>query len=74
MRSEFSLRARLLLGTILWTLGLFMVTGIVTTVLMLALEYLVFHTKLGTAMRAVSYSPDTAALMGIPVDRVVTSS
>jgi branched-chain amino acid transport system permease protein len=43
-----------------------------SAVLMLALEYLVFHTKLGTAMRAVSYSPDTAALMGIPVDRVVS--
>ncbi|HEY4234743.1 MAG TPA: branched-chain amino acid ABC transporter permease [Lacipirellulaceae bacterium] len=40
--------------------------------LMLALEYLVFHTKLGTAMRAVSFSPDTASLMGIPVDRVVS--
>ena len=36
------------------------------------LEYLVFRTKLGTAMRAVSYSPTTAALMGIPVDRVVS--
>jgi branched-chain amino acid transport system permease protein len=43
-----------------------------SAVLMLALEYLVFHTKLGTAMRAVSYSPDTASLMGIPVDRVVS--
>jgi branched-chain amino acid transport system permease protein len=41
-------------------------------VLMLALEYLVFRTKLGTAMRAVSFNPDTASLMGIPVDRVVS--
>ena len=41
-------------------------------VLMIGLEYLVFRTKLGTAMRAVSYSPTTAALMGIPVDRVVS--
>jgi branched-chain amino acid transport system permease protein len=55
------------------------VIGLVDTVilgtsaaLMLALEYLVFHTKLGTAMRAVSFSPDTASLMGIPVDRVVS--
>lgn len=40
--------------------------------LMLILEYLVFRTKLGTAMRAVSYNPDTASLMGIPVDRVVS--
>ncbi|MDX1968618.1 MAG: branched-chain amino acid ABC transporter permease [Planctomycetaceae bacterium] len=40
--------------------------------LMLVLEYLIFHTKLGTAMRAVSFNADTAALMGIPVDRVVS--
>lgn len=40
--------------------------------LMLVLEYLVFRTKLGTAMRAVSYNTDTAALMGIPVDRVIS--
>jgi branched-chain amino acid transport system permease protein len=41
-------------------------------VLMLALEFVVFRTKLGTAMRAVSFSPDTASLMGIPVDRVIS--
>jgi signal transduction histidine kinase len=35
MKTELSLRARLLLGTILWTSGLFAVTGIVTTMLML---------------------------------------
>jgi branched-chain amino acid transport system permease protein len=40
--------------------------------LMLGLEFLVFRTKLGTAMRAVSDNPETAALMGIPVDRVIT--
>lgn len=43
-----------------------------SAVLMLVLETLIFHTKLGTAMRAVSYNTDTAALMGIPVDRVVS--
>lgn len=41
-------------------------------VLMLILEYLVYRTKLGTAMRAVSFNPDTASLMGIPVDRVIS--
>ncbi len=41
-------------------------------VLMLALEYLVFRTKLGTAMRAVSFDTDIASLMGIPVDRIVS--
>jgi branched-chain amino acid transport system permease protein len=40
--------------------------------LMLALEWLVFRTKLGRAMRAVSFSPTNAALMGIPVDRVIS--
>ncbi len=41
-------------------------------VLMLALQYLVFGTKLGRAMRAVSYDMRSAALMGINVDRVVS--
>ena len=40
--------------------------------LMLALEWLVFRTRLGRAMRAVSFSPSTAALMGVPVDRVIS--
>ena len=31
-----------------------------------------FRTKLGTAMRAVSFDFDAAALMGVPVDRVVS--
>ncbi len=41
-------------------------------VLMLILEYLVYRTKLGTAMRAVSFNTDNASLMGIPVDRVIS--
>jgi branched-chain amino acid transport system permease protein len=41
-------------------------------VLMAALDWLVFRTKLGRAMRAVSFSPKVAALMGIPVDRVIS--
>jgi branched-chain amino acid transport system permease protein len=41
-------------------------------ILMIGLEYLVFRTKLGTAMRAVSYDIDTASLMGVPVDRVIS--
>ena len=40
--------------------------------LMILLEYLVFRTKIGMAMRAVSYDFDAAALMGVPVDRVVS--
>ncbi len=41
-------------------------------VLMVVLEWLVFHTKLGRAMRAVSYDTRNAALMGVPVDRVIS--
>jgi branched-chain amino acid transport system permease protein len=49
------------------------VVGIGTAiVLMIALDYLVFHTKLGRAMRAVSHNPANASLMGIPVDRVIS--
>jgi branched-subunit amino acid ABC-type transport system permease component len=41
-------------------------------VLMLLLDWLVFRTKLGRAMRAVSFSPGNAAIMGINVDRVIS--
>lgn len=40
--------------------------------LMLALDRVVFGTRLGRAMRAVSFNPSNAALMGIPVDRVIS--
>lgn len=40
--------------------------------LMAALEILIFHTRLGMAMRAVSFNTDYAALMGIPIDRVIS--
>jgi len=43
----------------------------VTIVLMVGLHYVVERTQMGRAMRAVSVSRDAAALMGIPVDRVV---
>ena len=39
--------------------------------LMIGMEVLIFHTKLGRAMRAVSFNHRTAALMGINVDRVI---
>lgn len=45
---------------------------VTSAALMIALEYLVFRTKLGTALRAVSFDCDAAALMGVPVDRVVS--
>ncbi|MFO0830584.1 MAG: branched-chain amino acid ABC transporter permease [Phycisphaerales bacterium] len=40
--------------------------------LMVALDWLIFRTKLGRGMRAVSHSTTTAALMGVPVDRTVS--
>ena len=48
------------------------VTLSVTLVLMVILHHIVERTQLGRAMRAVSHSRDTSALMGIPVDRVVS--
>lgn len=40
--------------------------------LMLALEFLVYDTKLGLAMRAVSQDHKIASLLGVPIDRVIT--
>ncbi|MBK7074462.1 MAG: branched-chain amino acid ABC transporter permease [Myxococcales bacterium] len=45
---------------------------VLTIALVIALQWLVFRTKLGQAMRAVSWSEQTAALMGVPVDKVVS--
>ena len=38
---------------------------------MAALEFVVMRTRFGRAMRAVSYDAPAAALMGVPVDRVI---
>jgi branched-chain amino acid transport system permease protein len=40
--------------------------------LMFALEFIVLKTKLGRAMRAVSHSHETASLVGIPTDRIIS--
>jgi branched-chain amino acid transport system permease protein len=40
--------------------------------LMAGLQYLIFGTRFGTAMRAVSFSPRNASLMGVNVDRVIS--
>lgn len=45
---------------------------VVAVALMLALEFFLYRTKAGKAMRAVSHNPDTAVLLGIPVDRVIS--
>jgi branched-chain amino acid transport system permease protein len=40
--------------------------------LMAGLTYIVNHTKAGQAMRAVSFDPDAARLMGINIDRIIS--
>ena len=45
---------------------------VVTIVLMLALSYVVLKTKSGLALRAVSFRFDTAALMGVNIDRTIS--
>ncbi|MBS2028915.1 MAG: branched-chain amino acid ABC transporter permease [Deltaproteobacteria bacterium] len=45
---------------------------LVAVAMMAGLQYLVFRTRFGLAMRAVSFEPSTAALMGVPVDRTIS--
>lgn len=45
---------------------------LVSVVLMVLLTFIVHRTKMGKAMRAVSYDTDAARLMGINVDKVVS--
>src|SRR5947209_7268782 len=44
----------------------------VSLALMLLLRIIVMKTKIGTAMRAVSYNQQAASLMGINIGRVIT--
>ncbi len=44
----------------------------VTVACLLLLQYIVFRTKVGRAMRAVSYDPVTAGLMGVDVNAVIS--
>ncbi|PIT98838.1 MAG: branched-chain amino acid ABC transporter permease [Bdellovibrionales bacterium CG10_big_fil_rev_8_21_14_0_10_45_34] len=43
-----------------------------SVVLMSILQFVIFHTRLGRAMRAVSFNHETAMLMGINTDRVIS--
>jgi branched-chain amino acid transport system permease protein len=45
---------------------------VVAVVLVLALQFIVTRTKVGIAMRAVSFDHDAARLMGINVDRIIS--
>ena len=46
----------------------------VAVVFMAMLQYIVYGTKFGRAMRAVSFNFETASLMGIPTDRVISTT
>jgi len=47
---------------------------LIAIALMVMLQYLVFKTRFGRAMRAVSFDHRVAALMGIPTDRVIAGT
>jgi branched-chain amino acid transport system permease protein len=57
-------------GVIIWNWQI--ISFGVAFALMVGLQWLVFKTKFGRAMRAVSFDHRVAALMGIPVDRVIS--
>ena len=48
------------------------VTLLAALALMAALQYIVFRTRIGLAMRAVSHEPRVASLMGVNVDQVIS--
>ena len=45
---------------------------VVTLIIMFGLTYIVLRTRTGLALRAVSFRFDTAALMGVNIDRIVS--
>ena len=49
-----------------------LVTLVVALGIMAGLQFIVFRTKFGLAMRAVAHDPKVASLMGVPVDRVIS--
>lgn len=59
-------------GAVLPSTQLLILIG--SCVLMLALNFVVYRTRLGKAMRAVSFHRDAASLMGIPTDRIITAT
>ena len=67
-----------LFGDVAWSIGPLGVNGqqvlilALTFVLMLILTYIVQRTKMGKAMRAASFDTETAQLMGIDADKVIS--
>lgn len=62
---------RLLDGKVVLDIKNLIIVGI-TVVLMVALQHIVKKTKMGKAMRAASLDMDTAELMGVNVDRIIS--
>src|SRR5207237_8200218 len=59
------------LGSVVLSSNELIVLGL-TVMLLLALEFIVQKTRIGTAMRAVSFNAPAAALMGINLDVVIS--
>jgi branched-chain amino acid transport system permease protein len=49
-----------------------MIVLLVTIILLIGLQLLIFKTKIGKAMRAVSFNPTAASLVGISNDKVIS--
>jgi branched-chain amino acid transport system permease protein len=47
---------------------------VVAIALMLGLQWIVYKTRFGTAMRAASFDPQVAGLMGIPVNKIISGT
>ena len=50
------------------------ISFVIAAALMVGLQVLVYRTRFGRAMRAVSFDHRVAALMGIPVDRIIAGT
>lgn len=51
-----------------------LIVFVIAIILMSILQYIIFRTRLGRAMRAASFSHDLASLMGIPTDLVISAT
>ena len=66
------------MGNLAYNIGGFVINGqqllifAITTILMIILTYVVQKTKVGQAMRAVSFDTETAQLMGINANRIIS--
>jgi branched-chain amino acid transport system permease protein len=47
---------------------------VLALILMFVLQYIIFRTRLGRAMRAVSFNHDFASLMGIPTNQIISAT